>query len=70
MDIFAGVIDSDYRGEISVILGNGDVEDVRINHGDRIAQLLILPYLPCYVYEVHELVNTERGDGGFGSTGA
>ncbi len=69
MDILAGVIDSDYRGEISVILGNGDVEDVRINHGDRIAQLLILAYLPCYVYEVGELVDTERGEGGFGSTG-
>lgn len=64
-----GVIDSDYRGEIIVALHN-DTDKCEIIHaGDRIAQLVILPYLPIEFEEVDALSNTGRGDGGFGSTG-
>lgn len=64
-----GVIDSDYRGEIIVALHNDDDEGKTISDGDRIAQLVIMPYLPVEFLEVNELNDTERGDGGFGSTG-
>ena len=64
-----GVIDSDYRGEIIVALHNDSKESQEINSGDRIAQLVIMPYLPVEFVEVDELTNTDRGDGGFGSTG-
>lgn len=64
-----GVIDSDYRGEIKVVLHN-DSDIIRpVQEGDRIAQLVILPYEPIEFDEVEELNNTERGVGGFGSTG-
>ena len=64
-----GVIDSDYRGEIRVVLLNHGKEIQRIEHGERIAQLVITPVLtPAYV-EVEELDATDRGVGGFGSTG-
>lgn len=64
-----GVIDSDYRGEIRVVLLNHGKEVQRIEHGERIAQLVITPVLtPTYV-EVDELDTTDRGTGGFGSTG-
>lgn len=64
-----GVIDSDYRGEIRVVLLNHGKEIQRIEHGERIAQLVITPVLtPAYV-EVEELGATDRGAGGFGSTG-
>lgn len=64
-----GVCDSDYRGEYIVALHN-DSETVQIvEPGDRIAQLIILPYVPVFFNEVEELNETERGAGGFGSTG-
>ena len=64
-----GVIDSDYRGEIRVVLLNHGQEAQTITHGERVAQFLITPVLtPSYV-EVEELSDTGRGEGGFGSTG-
>ena len=64
-----GVIDSDYRGEIIVALHNDSDSVASILDGDRIAQLVIIPYLPVVFNEVDKLTDTERGDGGFGSTG-
>ncbi len=64
-----GVIDSDYRGELIVALHNDTTERQTIEEGDRIAQLVILPYLAVNFEEVDELEDTERGEGGFGSTG-
>ena len=64
-----GVIDSDYRGEVMVALHNhGNVPRI-VEPGDRISQLVIAPYLPCEFVESDELSDTERGEGGFGSTG-
>ncbi len=64
-----GTIDSDYRGEIKVILANLGDSDVAINRGDRIAQLVIAPVQRAHFAEVSELADTVRGEGGFGSTG-
>lgn len=64
-----GVCDSDYRGEYIVALHNDSDECQTIANGDRIAQLVVLPYLPIEFDEVVELSDTERGDSGFGSTG-
>ncbi len=64
-----GVIDSDYRGEIIVLLHNDTNKYQLISKGDRIAQLVILPFLAVEFIEVEQLNETERGDGGFGSTG-
>lgn len=64
-----GVVDADYRGEIIVALHNDTDEDQEVANGERIAQLVILPYLPFEFTEVDELKDTERGSGGFGSTG-
>ena len=65
-----GTIDSDYRGEVMVMLVNHrDGPGHRIQRGDRIAQLIIAPVARCSVVEVEELSDTERGAGGFGSTG-
>ena len=64
-----GVIDSDYRGEIIVALHNDSDEYRYIENGERIAQLVAIPYLPMDLYEVDELDETARGAGGFGSTG-
>jgi dUTP pyrophosphatase len=64
-----GTIDSDYRGEIKVVLINTSREVRHIHAGDRIAQLVIAPVARCEVVEVEELSSTERGAGGFGSTG-
>ena len=64
-----GVIDSDYRGEIMVALHNHSEEAAVISHGDRIAQLIITPYLTADFTEKEVLEETERGFGGFGSTG-
>ena len=64
-----GVIDSDYRGEIIVALYNDSMEDRIVYNGDRIAQIIITPYLHIEPNEVTELSDTERGEGGFGSTG-
>ncbi len=69
IDVMAGVIDSDYRGEIGVILINHGDDDFQINHGDRIAQMIITPYHTAMPEPVEELPDTERGAGGFGSTG-
>jgi dUTP pyrophosphatase len=64
-----GTIDSDYRGEVKVILINLSDEAFRIRRGDRIAQLVPAPVLRAAFREVDELDSTERGAGGFGSTG-
>lgn len=64
-----GVIDSDYRGELSVGLVNLSGETYTIQPGERIAQLCILPVCPIEAVEVDTLSPTARGDGGFGSTG-
>lgn len=64
-----GTIDADYRGEIGVILINLSKEDFVINDGDRIAQLVIVKYEQIKWKKVRTLDETERGDGGFGSTG-
>ena len=64
-----GVIDSDYRGEIIVALHNDTDIPRKINNGDRIAQLIFIPILNVSFNEVDQLSETDRGDGGFGSTG-
>ena len=64
-----GVIDSDYRGEIIVALHNHSDADQSIADGERVAQLVIVPYLAADLQEVETLSDTERGAGGFGSTG-
>ena len=64
-----GTIDADYRGEIGVILINLSLKNFTINDGDRIAQLVIAKHERAEWREVTELDNTERGAGGFGSTG-
>lgn len=64
-----GVVDWDYRGEIIVALHNHSNNDYTIGHGDRIAQLVITPVLTPEVEEAAELSDTDRGEGGFGSTG-
>ena len=64
-----GTIDSDYRGEVQVILINLGNEDFIIKNGDRIAQLVIAPVTRARVETVSELSDTDRGAGGFGSTG-
>lgn len=64
-----GVVDSDYRGEVIVALHN-DTDNIQvISSGDRIAQLVVMPYIPVRFIETEELTDTVRGDGGFGSTG-
>ena len=64
-----GVVDSDYRGENMVPLHNDSREPQTIRHGDRVAQMVVLPYLAVDFTEAEELDETERGEGGFGSTG-
>jgi len=64
-----GTIDSDYRGEVKVILINLGPEDFTIRRGDRIAQLVIAPVVQARWQEVADLDETSRGAGGFGSTG-
>jgi dUTP pyrophosphatase len=64
-----GTIDSDYRGEVKVILVNLGSEPFEIRRGERIAQLVPAPVLRADFVEVEELVQTARGSGGFGSTG-
>lgn len=64
-----GVCDSDYRGEIIVALHNDSDTPRTVVHGERIAQLVILPFLEAEFEFTDELPETERGDGGFGSTG-
>ena len=64
-----GVIDSDYRGEIRVVLLNHSKEPQTIQPGERVAQFIITPVLQPVYEEVEELTDTDRGAGGFGSTG-
>ena len=64
-----GVIDSDYRGEVIVAIHNDSLYMQEIAPGERIAQLVIMPYLPVEFEEVDDLTDTQRGKGGFGSTG-
>jgi dUTP pyrophosphatase len=64
-----GTIDSDYRGELKVILLNHGTEPFPIHRGDRIAQLVLAPVTQAAWQEVAELDDTQRGAGGFGSTG-
>lgn len=64
-----GVIDSDYRGEIKVGLTNSSDEPYTIQPGDRVAQLAIVPVVQANILPVAELDETDRGAGGFGSTG-
>ena len=64
-----GVIDSDYRGEIMVALHNHSAEDITIEPGERVAQMVIAPYVFAQYEEAEELEDTVRGDGGFGHSG-
>lgn len=64
-----GVIDSGYRGEIHVALLNVSDETVTLEAGTRVAQMVVMPFVPCEVIAVDELGDTERGEDGFGSTG-
>tara|TARA_Y200000002_G_scaffold323043_1_gene283984 strand:- start:925 stop:1362 length:438 start_codon:yes stop_codon:yes gene_type:complete len=64
-----GTIDSDYRGEIKVIIYNHGDADFVVNNGDRIAQMILTPVFKMKLEEADKLPETMRGDGGFGSTG-
>lgn len=64
-----GVIDSDYRGEIGLLFTNYSDTDYSVNKGDRIAQGFLLPVIQMRIIESKELNESERGEGGFGSTG-
>ena len=64
-----GVIDADYRGEVMIYLHNHGAEPQTVEDGDRVAQLVITPYLTAQFQSVDELDDTQRGSGGFGSTG-
>ena len=64
-----GVIDADYRGELSIVYENVSCKDYEVARGDRIAQLIIVPIAIVDVEEAQTLSETERGDGGYGSTG-
>ena len=64
-----GTIDSDYRGEIKIILFNHGKDEFVVNNNDRIAQMVLMPILKAEFEEVNDLPETIRGSGGFGSTG-
>lgn len=64
-----GVVDCDYRGEVIVAIHNDSNRDTVIAPGDRIAQMILLPYQSMEFIEVSDLSETDRGDGGFGSSG-
>ncbi|MDC3125300.1 dUTP diphosphatase [Candidatus Pelagibacter sp.] len=64
-----GTIDSDYRGEIKVIIYNHGIKDFIINNNDRIAQMILTPVVKIQLEETENLPETVRGEGGFGSTG-
>ena len=64
-----GTIDSDYRGELKIILFNHGNENFLINNSDRIAQMILTPVIKMKLQETDELPKTVRGEGGFGSTG-
>ena len=69
IDVGAGVVDADYRGEVGVVLFNHGDQDFQVKMGDRIAQLILEKIDTPPVKEVHDLDDTVRGSGGFGSTG-
>ena len=69
LDVGAGVIDSDYRGEVRVVIFNLSQEDYVVTPGERIAQMIIEKVVPTQIAEVDDLEETVRGEGGFGSTG-
>jgi len=69
IDVGAGVIDRDYRGNVGVVLFNHSPEDFHISIGDRIAQLILERYEMAQIVEVDDLESSLRGEGGFGSTG-
>lgn len=64
-----GIVDADYRGEVMVALHNHSKEERTIEPQERIAQFVVAPYMKVNYVEVEELDDTERGEGGFGSTG-
>tara|TARA_B100000029_G_scaffold114000_1_gene106477 strand:+ start:7720 stop:8157 length:438 start_codon:yes stop_codon:yes gene_type:complete len=64
-----GTIDSDYRGELKVILYNHGTKEFKVNNEDRIAQMVLAPVIKATFEEVNDLPKTIRGEGGFGSTG-
>lgn len=69
IDVGAGVVDYDYRGNVGVILFNLSENDFAVKTGDRVAQLILERISTPEVVEVEDLEETERGAGGFGSTG-
>ena len=69
IDVLAGVVDEDYRGEVKVALINHGTEPFVVSKGDRIAQLIVESILRPVIEVVDNLEETTRGDGGFGSTG-
>lgn len=64
-----GIIDSGYRGEVQVIVWNISGQAIQIRHGEKVAQMLVIPIATPAVQEVTQLSETTRGEGGFGSTG-
>lgn len=64
-----GTIDSDYRGEVKIIMGNFGSESFTVTHGERLAQLVLAPVIQAQFVVESDLSSTERGAGGFGSTG-
>lgn len=69
IDVLAGVIDSDYRGEVGVVLVNHGHRQWKVHNGMRIAQMIVKPVLLSDAEWANDLDETERGEGGFGSTG-
>ncbi len=69
IDIGAGVIDEDYRGPVGVVLFNLGTSEFVVNPGDRVAQLIVTPYASPDIVQVATSTATDRGSGGFGSTG-
>lgn len=69
IDVLAGVVDSDYRGEVKVALINLSKDTYVIHKGDRIAQAIMTPVEMCQVVQVYQLDDSARGEGGYGSTG-
>ena len=69
LDRLAGLIDADYRGEVRAVLINHGKVDIRISARDKVIQMVIQPITMLEPVEVDQLPDTERGDGGFGSTG-
>ena len=68
LHVMAGVVDSDYRGEVKVILVNLGAYTIELDPGERIAQMVVVPHYAGGLEEVDELDNSSRGAGGFGST--